>query len=430
MCASYLTQLAGLDRMYLEPTTQPCFSPSLSSSSSLLSSPLLSGNTHRTFEPSQLFHDWCWHNEYIPTAFITTYYFLRELKLCVFPGDPLEYPGLSHAVSLLTTDHQTFEQLSRRDQAKITFSLDKVYSDHYITNFFDVNQTVGHRWRISSTLADAEGFFNRGVHMVTDMECSSASAPCILKVLSSEATYTGYAEREIAILYALRDHPNIVQIKDAYMPYQRHVAPWVCMEQCNAGTLKACMAKNLTTTKCAPELFIWHVFESLVEAVRFCHCGPAGKRAMWDPIFHRDIIPGNILLHQDVKDEDNYPWVKLADFGCAVTESEVAEKGLRPGDLPEEDPGAVPSEGAVASEAADIFQIGLVIDELVSNELWLGGRRSAKLMCSFDLRYFVDICLSDDPVERPRAAVLLEALQDRRTFLKDRGVLRYRKLVS
>jgi hypothetical protein len=122
--------------------------------------------------------------------------------------------------------------------------------------------------------------------------------------------------------------------------------------------------------------------------------------------------------------------VKLADFGCAVTESEVAEKGLRLGDLPEEDPGAVPPEGAVASEAADIFQIGLVIDELVSNELWLGGRRSAKLMCSFDLRYFVDICLSDDPVERPRAAVLLEALQDRRTFLKDRGILRYRKLVS
>jgi serine/threonine protein kinase len=150
---------------------------------------------------------------------------------------------------------------------------------------------------------------------------------------------------------------------------------------------------------------------------------------MWDPVFHRDIIPGNILLHQDVKDEDVYPVVKLADFGCAVTESEVAGKGLTPGDLPEDDPGAVPPGGAVASEAADMYQIGLIIDELVSNELWLGGRRSAKLMCSFDLRYFVDICLSNEPVEHPRAAVLLEALQDRRTFLQEREVLKFRKLV-
>jgi serine/threonine protein kinase len=278
MCASYLTQLTGLDSMYFEPNTQVCSSYSLSSSSS--SSLPLAGDTHNTFEPSQLFHDWCWNNEYIPTAFITTYFFLRELKLCVLPGDPLEYPGLSHAVSLLTSDRQKFEQLSRRDQTKITFSLDKVYSDHYIANFFNINQTVGHRWRISSTLTDAEGFFNRGVHIVTDIECSSAPAPCILKVLPSEATYPGYAEREIAILYALRDHPNIVQIKDAFVPSQRHVAPWCVMQECNAGTLKACMAKNLTVTKCAPELFIWHVFESLVEAVRFCHCGPVGKRAM------------------------------------------------------------------------------------------------------------------------------------------------------
>jgi hypothetical protein len=73
--------------------------------------------------------------------------------------------------------------------------------------------------------------------------------------------------------------------------------------------------------------------------------------------------------------------------------------------------------------------IGLVIEELSRNDLWLGGRRSAKLMCTFDLRYFVDICVSNDPVARPRAAVLLEALQDRRAFLQGRGVLRYRGLI-
>jgi serine/threonine protein kinase len=310
----------------------------------------------------------------------------------------------------LTSDHHRFEHLSRRDQDKITFSLDRVYSNQYITNFLDINQIVGHRWRISSTLSDAEGFFNRGVHMVQDMENSSKSPPYVLKVLPSESTYPGYAEREIAILYTLRDHPNIVQIKDSFVPAQRHVAPWVVMDQCNAGTLKTCMKKNLTKSTCAPELFIWHVFESLVEAVRFCHCGPVGKTVDWDPISHRDIIPGNILLHKVDGDEDAYPVVKLADFGCAVSQSEVQQKALTSRDLPEEDPEAIPPEGAVASEAADIYQIGLVIEELSRNDLWLGGRRSAKLMCTFDLRYFVDICVSNDPIARPRAAVLLEAL--------------------
>jgi hypothetical protein len=427
MCAIYLTQLAGIDSMYVLPTSQSC--SLFPSSSSPSSSSSLSCDSHETFEPSQLFHDWCYINEYIPSAFITTYLFLRELKLCVFPDDPLDYPGLSHAVSLLTSDHHRFEHLSRRDQDKITFSLDRVYSDQYINNFFDINQTVGHRWRISSTLSDAGGFFNRGVHMVQDMEHSPKSPSCVLKVLPSESTYPSYAEREIAILYTLRDHPNIVQLKDSFVPSQRHVAPWAVMDQCNAGTLKTCMKKNLTKLTCAPELFIWHVFESLVEAVRFCHCGPVGKRVDWDPISHRDIIPGNILLHKVDEDEDVYPVVKLADWGCAITQSEVQQKVLTPRDLPEEDPEAIPPEGAVASEAADIYQIGLVIEELSRNDLWLGGRRSAKLMCTFDLRYFVDICVSNDPVARPRAAVLLEALQDRRAFLQGRGVLRYRGLI-
>jgi serine/threonine protein kinase len=359
---------------------------------------------------------------------MSTYYFLRELSLCVFSNDPVDYPGLHHAVSLVTSDRLRFEHLPPITQRNITYCLDKIYSDQYIGCFFDVNQTVGHRWLISSTLSDAEGFFNRGVHMVQDMEYSHKT-PSVIKVLPSEAMYPGYAEREIEILYRLRDHPNIVQIKDAYVPYHRHVAPWVVTDCCNLGTLKTCMQKNLTEYKCAPELFIWHVFESLVEAVRFCHCGPVGKKAMWDPISHRDIIPGNILLHHDASNEGSYPEVKLADFGCAVTESEVAVKGLTADDLPEEDPAAVPPEGAVPSEAADIYQVGMVIEELSQNRLWHGGLKSAKLMCTFDLRYFVDICTPEDLVERPRAAVLLEALHERRADLLANGLLKYDKLV-
>jgi hypothetical protein len=55
------------------------------------------------------------------------------------------------------------------------------------------------------------------------MECEN-SAPCVLKLPLPEAMYPGYAGREICILYLIRDHPSVVQIRDARVPDHRHVA--------------------------------------------------------------------------------------------------------------------------------------------------------------------------------------------------------------
>lgn len=117
-------------------------------------------------------------------------------------------------------------------------------------------------------------------------------------------------------------------------------------------------------------MFIWRVFESLLQAILYCHRGPTNlPDGSWDSIYHRDIIPGNIFLASpETNSNDSYPTVKLADFGCAVTLSEYSDCCLNAwDDLAEEDPSAVPPEGPVPSEAADIYQIGLILRDLVEN---------------------------------------------------------------
>jgi serine/threonine protein kinase len=109
--------------------------------------------------------------------------------------------------------------------------------------------------------------------------------------------------------------------------------------------------KTVAGGKCLSELFIWNAFESLVETVRYFHLDPADKGICdWDPVYHRDIVRGNILL-DGISSSQSYPAVKLAGFGCAVTQLEMSAQSLTPADLPEVCPNAVPPEGPIASEA-------------------------------------------------------------------------------
>jgi hypothetical protein len=65
-----------------------------------------------------------------------------------------------------------------------------------------------------------------------------------------------------------------------------------------------------------------------------------------------------------------------------------------------------------------------MIQQLSRNKLWYGDQK-----CTSELRYFVDVCISKDPAERPRVAVLLEDLQRRKADLVANGAFKYEKLV-
>jgi serine/threonine protein kinase len=395
------------------------------------------------------YDNWCKHYDKNQLATENMYGYLRDIKLYSSLDDPMWYPGLQHAVSLLSDGYAKVSKESYECEyefsRKVDFALSKIYADQEIGNQFDVGQTVNDHWKVVGNLASAEGFFNRGVHLVEDVT-GRCKDTCVMKILPSDLMYEGYAHQEIAILNELEHpgHPNIVELKDAREPYHMHrnAPAWIVMNLCNAGTLKACVAKNLSRDRCAPELFVWHVFESLLEAIKYCHMGPLDldpdmwDPAEWDPVYHRDIIPGNILLSNDdtTNENDNttnkpYPTVVLADFGCAVQQSDVDDYNLTEHNMPEVDPRAIPPEGAQATEAVDVYQVGLVIEHLMRNHLWYAGDVSAWLRYTYELRNFVYCCIEISPAERPRATELLRHLQERKAELLASGVLKYEPLV-
>lgn len=357
---------------------------------------------------------WCNVHDANIDSWEDRYQFIRLHNLERSDHDPQGYRGREHAVHLIYVGSPIFRELDVQEQQWFEFILNRIRSDQYMGHVFDEGQTVDRRWQVQSRLSDAYGFFNRGVHLVRELYNDRPNT-FVMKVLPSRSMYRGYAKREVDILFQLKDHPNIVQYCDSYAPYHRHAAPWLVMYYCNQGILISFVHK----VKSLPALFIWHVFESLAEAVRYSHTGPMdGYSALWDPVSHIDIIPGNITFHKEDDRNEVYPTVKLTDWGCAVTQSEVNTKRLIGADLPVQDRNCIPPEGYMGSEAADIYQVGLVVKDLLKHTRREHG----------DLEFFVAVSTSWESCERPRAAVLLDGLRDRREYLTETGHLTYEPL--
>jgi serine/threonine protein kinase len=148
----------------------------------------------------------------------------------------------------------------------------------------------------------------------------------------------------------------------------------------------------------------------------------------WDPISHRDVITGNILLHKEEGSCNAYPIVKLADFGCATTLREVSQNNLKPKGMPEECPSVVPPEGPVASEDADVYQIGNVGNRLMGSEDEEGKKHTARFY-NKALKVFADKCVVGDPEERPSAAHMLNEFLVMKRLLVRRRYLRFQELI-
>lgn len=298
-----------------------------------------------------------------------------------------------------------FDDLKDADKASIHWILNKFYESRFLADFGAVGDVVGGRWKILATLATDSGDCNRGIHRV--QEHAQAGPTRLMKVLSSDALHPGYSAREISILTALRGgSANIVQSYDSHVPGGRHELPWLVMEMCNAQSLYNCAKKYWNAQEDMPELFIWHVLIGLLDAVEYCHSGPAKGKWDWDPIYHRDITLSNVLLHWPTDDRTDYPHVKLADFGCAVTRSEATAKQLKIADMPEVCPSAIPPEGALAAKATDIYQVGTVIKELMDKDHDSHQRQLVRTY-SKKLQYLADCCTINIAAKRPDSTSLL-----------------------
>ncbi|KAJ2990930.1 hypothetical protein NUW58_g2716 [Xylaria curta] len=105
----------------------------------------------------------------------------------------------------------------------------------------------------------------------------------------------------------------------------------------NGGTLGQLFDRYHEARRAIPEGFIWHVFSTLVEAVRYLQTGaepgidvPSPK---WNPIYHRDISMANIFLDYPPRldtvpeppmgfEGNAFPEIIIGDFGQAATEED------------------------------------------------------------------------------------------------------------
>jgi eukaryotic-like serine/threonine-protein kinase len=165
-----------------------------------------------------------------------------------------------------------------------------------------------------------------------------------LKLVHSAPALRGRARIERNILGRLR-HPNIAQIIDGSETDAGEI--WFAMELISGEHIDACSTnRNLT----------WRQRIVLVMEV----CDAVGHAHAMS-IVHGDIKPGNIIV-------DAFGRAKLVDFG--ISSSADPDDGANPDEESALTPCFASPEqfsGGTVTPASDIFQIGRVIEDLVSS---------------------------------------------------------------
>jgi len=282
---------------------------------------------------------------------------------------------------------------------------------------FDPGSVLAGRWTIVSSLSHqggdiSDGCFNRGIKLVTDARDQRSY---VLKMLTPDICLPGHAARELRILQHLtrcagEDPTNLVRLyameDGARHP---HDIPWIMTEHCDAGTLAHMMTMCEDEQVNFPEPFLWHVFQSLAQAARFCHS---------NGVVHRDITLTNVFV-QNAQANDIYPSIKLADFGCAVTRDDLETLSI--GELFPGNPRYMPPEGCEANPSCDIYQLGLVMLCMFMREA-----EPTEALADFysnqgcqtyspELRNLIHWCLSKNAKDRPSADVLVRKIEESRS---------------
>jgi len=176
-----------------------------------------------------------------------------------------------------------------------------------------------------------------------------------LKILASDkkgdAQFAERFEREARTL-ALLHHPNIVAIYD-FGEAQGNF--YLVMEFVDGLTLR----QLLQTRKLSPEEAL-AIVPKICEALQYAH---------QQGIVHRDIKPENILL-------DKQGQIKIADFGIAKILGQEAQTGLTQEQQIIGTPHYMAPEQVerpkTVDHRADIYSLGVVLYEMLTNELPLG----------------------------------------------------------
>jgi serine/threonine protein kinase len=246
-------------------------------------------------------------------------------------------------------------------------------------------------------------------------------------------------------------HPRITRVEGLYrngsIPTLNRPIPdprvaHMVFEYCELGDLWHLAEKYKNAGKTPPEGFIWHVLLQLSEALAFLHFGHGSINAghkEWTPVFHRDIKPDNVFLKADpAGNVDEYPNVKLGDFGVAIASDDPEYNPLhRYGTNLYQ-----PPELERSSAKSDVWGLGATIYSLCrlretpvnkfspgdwdgSEEEWLASpaARQPRLISppySTELQTWIDRLLDPNPETRISSKTLAEEMARTAPALRER----------
>ncbi|KAL9124991.1 MAG: hypothetical protein Q9217_005746 [Psora testacea] len=168
-------------------------------------------------------------------------------------------------------------------------------------------------------------------------------------------------------------------------------------EYCPGGDLGALIDSFREKRRYFPEVFIWHVFHKLAEALAFIHYGylkshPSERPLKWREVVHRDVKPQNIFLRAAYSDNEPFVSIVLGDFGSATVHHKSAcytTLKYQPPELP------------TWTAKGDVWGMGAVIHSLIHYQPPFKSPRTSELISHGDFEGWAMSPKSHRPREVP-----------------------------
>nr|OQO24737.1 hypothetical protein B0A51_08808 [Rachicladosporium sp. CCFEE 5018] len=284
---------------------------------------------------------------------------------------------------------------------------------------FDDNQTLIDRCAVNDSYAPSAWAWNE-MRSWTGYPVQPGAAPIIAEVGAMDALRPARSK-------------HIVEIRSATENLARRRYR-IYMEYRGRGDLLGPFEHYARRGRPVPEPAVWAVLWMLTEAFLVLDQGhPTIPVAGWQPIVHRDIKLGNIMLGGYTLEYDDktspfqlYPVLKVGDFGMAIQEDANApvvaayRTGTNGSQSPEQQPGCPYPQ----TSKTNVFGLGVTVMGLMCLEThrspaawknWISRKGLPTTPSwnhySVELRTLVTECVSKLPDNRPRLQALNERIE-------------------
>ena len=166
-------------------------------------------------------------------------------------------------------------------------------------------------------------------------------------------------------LSALNGHPNIVKTFSSFrLKRSGYKCVYIAMELCEGGDLFDVIDKVKNTETYLPLVCVKKIIQQTISALVYAH---------EKGYVHRDLKPENILLVKEYKGGDNFPNIKVADWGLATTKKTLSDCSK------DSKCGTMGTHGYMApeifkkkyNEEVDLWAVGIILGILLTNRFVL-----------------------------------------------------------